>query len=186
MNINCYNKATQKMVKKQFRDNKGRFSKRNILLNLLGIVVVFLLFVIGFNWNKTEVVPVVVDRISISDTAVEIINKEKTAILDDLLLCESGGNKDAISWKDRGVGKNTASFGAYQFKIGTIQKFNSSLTDFQAIALASDLDQSRRLAEHIIFNTEGGIYNWKNCMNKNNLLERVGFVKKLESKLNDK
>jgi hypothetical protein len=69
------------------------------------------------------------------------------------------------------------------FKVGTIQHFVKGLTEFQAIALASNKAESRELASYIIFETKDGIYNWKNCMTKHNLLGRVNFVKQLESKI---
>lgn len=164
----------------KIRDSKGRFKNKafTIVTSLLGIALVFS---VTYNSQvKTEVQ--YVDKVVVLDTTKQIIEKEKADILDVLRGCESKGNPNAIVWEDNGLGKNRASFGAYMFKVGTIQTYVKGLTDFQAIALASDEGESRKLAQQIIFENEGGIYNWKNCMVKHNLLARVNFVKDLEMK----
>jgi hypothetical protein len=181
--VNCYNKATKDMVNRQNRDCKGRFSKSRFWLYLCIIIFILSAIYVGANWRKTEYISVPVDKVIVKDTASEIIEKEKNDILDTLELCESSGDANSINWDDNGVGKNRASFGAYMFKVGTIQTFKKDLTDFQAIMLASDKAQSRELARYIIFETNGGIHNWTNCMNKYGLFERVSFIKQLENKI---
>jgi hypothetical protein len=180
LKVNCYNKETRDMVNKQARDSKGKFVKVRVLPYVLVVILLLAITVLGVNWKvpqESNYFPV--DKVIVKDTAKEIIEKEKNDILDTLEMCESSGDANAIVWVDGGIGKNTASFGAYMFKVGTIQAFKDGLTDFQAIALASDRNQSRELAEYIIFETDGGIYNWKNCMNKYGLFERVKFIKSL-------
>jgi hypothetical protein len=177
LKVNCYNKETRDMVNKQARDSKGKFEKR-VLPYVLVVILLLAIAYLGANW-KVPQETITVDKVVIKDTAKEIIKKEKNDILDTLEMCESSGDANAIVWVDGGTGKNTASFGAYMFKVGTIQAFKDGLTDFQAIALASDRNASRDLAEYIIFETDGGIYNWKNCMNKYGLFERVKFIKSL-------
>ncbi len=167
------------------RDKKGRFAKSfkrlAFLLFLLAIAGGAWYFSSGFN-TEVKYVDVTTTKTIVINTTQQIIDKEKNDILDALENCESKSNPNAIAWEDFGTGKNRASFGAYMLKVGTIESYLSNITDFQAIALASDTGEARKLSEDIIFNHDGGIYNWKNCMIKNNLLERVNFVKQLESK----
>lgn len=165
-----------------YRNKIGQFqsNKRIIILNLLAILLVIIIAFIGSNWKQVKYITVEKEVLVTNDTALEIIADKKVEVLDLLEKCESAGNVNAISWEDYGVGKNRASFGAYQLKIGTIQTYNSGLTDFEAIALAGNRDKARELSAHIIFDTKGGIYNWKNCMLKEDLLTKVNFIKQLE------
>lgn len=166
----------------KIRDNKGRFTvAKKITTVLFSLVMIGAVMAIAY---CSQIKPTVkyVDKVVVLDTTSHIIEQEKSDILDVLQNCESKGNSNAIAWEDYGTGKNRASFGAYMLKVGTVQAFVKGLTDFQSIALASDAGQSRKLAETIIFSNDGGIYNWKNCMDKNGLLARVNFVKTLELK----
>lgn len=185
--INCYNRASEKAVRNQLRDKKGKFTKGKFTFYLSSIVIILLITFIGANWNKVKVeyVQKVQAQTIVVDTTKKIIDQEKADILSILKDCESKGDADAIVWIDGGFGKNAASFGAYMFKVGTIQKFTTGLSDFQAISLASNESQARQLASRIIFETPAGIYNWTNCMIKNDLLSRVNFVKELESKIKE-
>lgn len=176
MNINCYNKETENMVRKQFRDNKGRFAKRNIVFYLLAMAGVIVLAYYGFHYKQVEYIEVPVEKIIVSDNISHIIDKNKKEILDELEQCESGGDATVINWNDGGSGKNRASFGAYQFKIGTVQHYNKDLNDFQAIDLASSKERSRELASQIIFSDINGIGNWKNCAYSLGLSDKVKFV----------
>jgi len=182
--VNVYNEASRKAVSKQLRDNRGRFSKRLPKIIFYCAIIVAILLIAYLSQRKPEIKYVEKQNTIVIDTTQQIIDKEKNNILDTLEQCESKGNANAINWEDNCTGKNRASFGAYMFKVGTIQGFVKGLTDFQAIALASDPAQSRQLAGHIIFETPNGVANWLNCANKNDLFTRVNFVKKLENKLN--
>lgn len=170
------------MTKVYIRDNKGKFSRKNVVFYAF---MVALVLAISYLSQHPQIA--YVDRVETKivkvDNAQEIITKEKEDILNVLSGCESQNDVNAINWEDYGVGKNRASFGAYMLKIGTIQKFVKGLSDFQAIALASDSNQSRALSSYIIFETKDGIYNWRRCMERNGLLDRVNFVKTLESKI---
>lgn len=167
------------------RDNKGRFTAKLPKIIFYTSMIVAILAIAYFSQNYREIryVDRVQEKTVVINTTQQIIDKEKSDILDSLEQCESKGNANAINWEDYGQGCNRASFGAYMFKVGTIQSFIKGLTAFQAIALASDKNESRKLASQIIFETKDGIYNWKNCMIKNGLLERVNFVKELENKI---
>lgn len=180
--INVYNKASERAVRKQLRNSRGQFSRRWPAIIFYCTIICAILLAAYFSQIKPEIK--YQDKVVLMDTTQQIIDKEKSDILDVLMACESKGDENVIVWTDGGTGKNNPSFGAYQFKIGTIQSFVKGLTDFQSIALAADKNQSRELAGRIIFATDGGIYNWKNCMIKHGLLTRVNFVKELETKLN--
>lgn len=164
------------------RNSIGQYKskKRVIIFSLIYMAVIFAVVYMGVNWRKPEYITVEKEVIISNDTAEQIIADKKIEVLDLLEACESTNNASAIAWEDYGVGKNRASFGAYMLKIGTIQAYNSGLSDFQAIALAGDRLQARELSRHIIFDTTGGIYHWKNCMIKEDLLTKVNFIKQLE------
>jgi hypothetical protein len=181
--VNVYNKASEKMVRRQLRLSNGRFASKlpRILFYTFAIILVFIFAYASKHSTKIEYKEV--EKVIVLNTTQQIIDSEKKDILDVLEKCESNGNVNAIAWEDYGVGKNRASFGAFMLKVGTIQHFNKDLTDFQAIALASDTARARELSQYIIFETKDGIRNWKNCMDKHNLLSRVNFVKELESKV---
>jgi hypothetical protein len=181
--VNVYNKSSERAVRKQLRDNRGRFSKRLPKIIFYLSLMVAVLAIVYLSQRKPEIKYVEKENTIVINTTQQIIDKEKSDILDALEQCESKGDANAIVWVDGGTGKNTASFGAYMFKVGTIQGFIKGLTEFQAIALASDKVESRKLAEHIIFETKDGWKNWFNCSNKNNLLGRVNFVIELQSKI---
>ena len=187
MNINCYNKGTEKMVRKQLRvrDNKGRFSKKKIAFYLFAILGILVIAYVGANWNRVKYIEVEKEKVVLDSSAEQIIINEKSDILDTLKNCEQckPERPDCINWNDGGSGKDKASWGNYMLKISTIQLFQKELNDYQAIQLAMDETSSRNLSEHIIFETPNGIWNWKNCMVKNNLLSRVNFVLELKGKI---
>ena len=166
----------------QYRDLNGRFAKVSIKVTIL-ILAMATVLAIAYAGLHTNTKYVTVDKIISVDTAKIVVEKNRKEVLDLLEKCESNGVATKVNWEDYGTGKNRASFGSYQFKVGTIQKFRKDLNDFQAIALAGDRDQSRALASEIIFNTQGGIWNWKNCMMTYKLDEKVKFIKQLESEI---
>lgn len=180
MKINVYNRDHIKEIRKQYRGSKGRFASRALHLIVYSLAIVGLILIVYLSQQHQRIE--YVENVVTLDTTKEIISKEKANILDLLEVCESKGNENAINWEDNGAGKNRASFGAYMFKVGTVQRFIPGLTDFQAVAIASNKAESRKLAEKIIFETEGGIYNWKNCMIQKDLLSKVEFVKELEKR----
>lgn len=183
--INVYNRASEKMVKHQLRKSNGRFTKKwpAIIFYLSAIILVLLTAFLSQHWQTVKVVETV--QAQTINNAQQIVDAEKNAILDTLEQCESKGITTAIAWEDYGTGKNRASFGAYMLKVGTVQHFIPSLTDFESISLASNRQQARDLSAHIIFETPNGIKNWYNCMIKNNLLERVNFVLELQNKIKE-
>jgi hypothetical protein len=187
MKINIYNKKHKQAIKDQYynRDNKGRFSKRKIAFYLFAILSILAIAYVGANWNKTKYIEVEKEKIVLDSSAEQIIINEKSDILDTLKNCEQckPSRPDCVNWNDGGMGKDKASWGNYMLKISTIQGFQKGLNDYQAIQLAMDETSARNLSEHIIFETPNGVWNWKNCMVKNNLLDRVNFVLELKNKV---
>ncbi|MHA1401643.1 MAG: hypothetical protein ACTSQE_14935 [Candidatus Heimdallarchaeaceae archaeon] len=77
------------------------------------------------------------------------------------------------------------SIGDYNFKVATVQNYYSkfydeNLNDKQAMEIAMDDDLSRELAEKVIFDETGGIYNWRNSAKKINAFQRIEFIRELE------
>lgn len=165
---------------KIFRDKNGRFSRKwlHVVFYTLAIILIFIFaYVSKFNGLASAEE----NKVLVMDTTSEIINGEKNNVLDTLRDCESTNDTERINWDDYGVGKNRASFGAYQLKVGTIQHYLPKLTDFQSILLAYNEPEARKFSEMVIFDNDG-IINWKNCMIKHNLQERVKFIKQLQEK----
>jgi hypothetical protein len=46
--------------------------------------------------------------------------------------------------------------------------------------LALDKEEATKLAKWVIFETQGGIYNWQNCATKFDLAPEVTIIKKLD------
>lgn len=170
-------------MKTFYRDLKGRFANKYIAVIVYSLIIIAIIIIAYFSKFQVKIEYTETEKIVFVNSIQEIIDKEKNEVLDLLEQCESKGNADAINWEDNGSGKNRASFGAYMFKVGTVKSFSKDLTDFQAIALASDRDEARKLAEHIIFQTKGGIWNWLTCAKKDGLVSKVEFIKNLESKI---
>jgi len=190
MIIHCYNKESEKAVKKQLRDNKGKFTKRKIILPVIGIITVLVLTILGVNFKKWFYVdtPCPEEQILTIDTAKEILAKKKTEFLDILRDCECNpvkypNQEDCIVWEEYGVGKNRASWGRYMWKIGTIQNFKPELSEYQALLLAMDENKARALVEEVVFSNINAIYNWKNCNEKNNLYNKLQFIYELQEEI---
>jgi hypothetical protein len=76
------------------------------------------------------------------------------------------------------------SIGLYQFKKATVIAYvarldNKKISGKEAVLLAIDETSARELASRIIFETQGGIYNWLNCSKTNDIVKKVEFIKKL-------
>jgi len=117
------------------------------------------------------------------DTTPEKIKALQADVIDRLLACESAGKSE-----DAGLivfdTNNQASIGQLQFQIKTVQQYEKQLhgrdiSRKEAIMIALDTDEARALATEIIFNVDGGIYNWQNCAIKHNLVNEIAVLKKL-------
>ena len=130
-------------------------------------------------------------EIKVIDLTPEKIESLKDDVVARLLSCESAGHKedDAIIMYDNNkagtlTGKNVWSIGQLQWKVSTIVRYaqmrdNKVLTQKEAVLLALDTNEASKLAKYVIFDTDGGIWNWQNCADKLNLGAEVSAIKKL-------
>lgn len=115
----------------------------------------------------------------------------KDSVVDRLSSCESAGHDEdygLVTFDQNSKGtlsaRNTPSFGVMQFKVTTVQKYvkdqtGKDINGHDAIILALDAKEAKDLAKWVIFNVQGGIYNWQNCADKLDLVGEVTVIKKL-------
>lgn len=117
------------------------------------------------------------------DTTPQKLEALKADVVSRLLACESAGKNE-----DAGLivfdTNSQASIGQLQFQIKTVQHYEKTLhgkdiSRKDAILIALDTELARALATEIIFDVEGGIWNWKNCADKHNLAPEITVIKKL-------
>ena len=111
------------------------------------------------------------------------INALKQDILDRLKQCESGSMTldDAPMILDS---NHEMSIGLYMFQRDTViyywEKFyGEKITRKTAVEIALS-EKARDLAEKIIFDETGGIFNWANCARRENLVAEITVIKKLQ------
>ena len=166
------------------RDRKGRYAKKSRLLFFIFILlgVSILAFNTHFNaWYDREltyIAPVYAD--STMEAKVEAM---KESIVDKIQACESAGHTEdeAIIIIDNGQ----LSLGTFQFFRPTIQHYyktlyNQEITMKEAAIIAFDDVKARQLAYDIIWDVEGGIWEWENCARKTNVVPEIEVIKKLE------
>lgn len=179
--------AQQKAMKRyhKIQSVKSFFISLIKRIMLLGLVV-GLLFA-GYEYTRLNN-PLIKVQIQEKEVLIDNlgpkIDELKTEVLDSLQKCESqGANEDTglIVFDSNKV----ASIGLYQFQKTTVQHYYKTLyskdiTGKEAIEIALDGEQSRKLASDIIFSNDSkGINNWYNCNKKNNLETKVAFIKKI-------
>jgi hypothetical protein len=129
-------------------------------------------------------------EINIRETLVQVdnlgpkIDMLKNEVLDSLQSCESGGSND-----DTGLivfdSNKVASLGLYQFQKLTViayykTLYGKTITGKEALMIALDRNQARKLASDIIFSNDSkGVNNWYNCNKKNGLEAKVAFINKI-------
>lgn len=174
------------------RDNRGRYTHKKksfakkVLITVISIWAVLATYALITSESSETIVvnePVVETVTKTINERPGTIQEMKDAVLDDLAYCESR-TSNHINWDDYGEGKNRASFGMYQFKVGTVQHYwkileGEEITDADAVLLALDTERAREFAERIIFDIQGGIFNWENCSKQHNLVGKVELIKKL-------
>lgn len=142
---------------------------------------------VGAALSSTTVTATVPEVIDLTPQKIEGL---KADVVDRLSQCESGGHTEEyglVTFDQNAAGtlsaRNTPSFGILQFKVSTVQHYaklqGHELTGKDAILLALDADEARALASYIIFETQGGIWNWQNCADKLGLGDEVTIIKKL-------
>jgi len=123
------------------------------------------------------------------NTLPEKLDELKMDVVLRLEACESGGTSEPEALITYDPGKTTkkdniASLGSLQFKVPTIQHYVNKLdgkliSKVEAIDIATNREASRQLAKRIIFEEQGGVFNWLNCSNKLDLKGEVEVIKKL-------
>jgi hypothetical protein len=109
----------------------------------------------------------------------------KDEVVDDLARkCETKdvAEPDAAMILDT---NNQMSVGAWMFQVKTVQHYvkvleGRDISRVEAIRIAIDHDQARTLAKRIIFEEQGGIFNWANCADRLDLAPEIEVIKKLE------
>lgn len=138
----------------------------------------YALFMAGAMFYSTDTI-----RAEIIDTTPQKLEALKQDVIDRLQACESAGKSE-----DAGLiifdSNNQASIGQLQFQIKTVQHYEKVLhgrdiSRKEAILIALDTPKARALATEIIFETQGGIWNWKNCADRHDLSAEVTIIKKL-------
>jgi hypothetical protein len=116
-------------------------------------------------YDKNEVVIEV-------DTLAQKIENLKNETIEEIAHKESSNSKteDAlIIFDDNSRGtlsrKNKASIGCMQFKVSTVQHYvkildKKDITNYDATITALNCDSAKALAKRVIFETEGGLWNW--------------------------
>lgn len=154
-------------------------------------VVAIVAVLVGSGWLGATFYPETV--LAIHEVKINTLPERLDQIKDDVVLrleqCESGGAREPealITYDPDKSGKkgNIASLGSLQFKVHTVQHYISkfdgrALSQVDAIKIATDRNEARELAKRVIFEEEGGVFNWANCAKKLNLVPEIEVIKKL-------
>jgi hypothetical protein len=135
--------------------------------------------------NTTSAVKVTPASTIAPDRLDEKLKEMKAEVLDTLSKCESGGKKeeDGIVILDT---NNKGSYGIFQWQKTSVQhyfqmKTGKPISGKDAIILALDPEEARKLAEYVIFETKSGVINdWTNCSKKHGLQGKVDIISSLE------
>lgn len=119
------------------------------------------------------------------DRLAEKVRELKDEVLNDLARCESGGRDNEsgiIVWDTN----NKPSIGKFQFQVATVQHYvekrdGKKISGREAILLALDETEARKLAEWVIFDSgKGSANDWVICTRNYHLQEKQNIIKKLE------
>lgn len=160
--------------------------KVTILAFIAGLV--FGAFQLGISTTYTKTAEAV-KEIQVDNLAKKI-DELKWEVVDKLQSCESGGyneNHGLVTFDPDSTGKTShiASYGLLQFKQPTVihymkTLYNKEVNGKEAILIALNEDQARNLARDIIFDVQGGVFNWANCAKKMGLAEEITLIRRLE------
>ena len=181
-------------MKTYLRNKAGKFKKRYITRNvkvasciILGGVLLFTGLTLRSEW-ETRVWSYGVNVAEASELRFDGLEAAKDAVLDELIKCESGGRTDLITYDPDKSGKDyrIPSFGQLQFKVPTVQHYHKKMTGeelgvAEAVAVAFDVEKSRKLAKWVIFSSGRKIDgDWFNCSKWHGLVAKVELIKSLE------
>ena len=172
------------------RNKRGRFASfRKHLYGYASLIIVFaVLFSVS---NKTSAIPE--PKVDIEALVEKLSGEKLQAKIEELKHdlvrrlsedCEAKGVKEPeglIVFDSNGE----ASVGSHQFQVKTVQHYvklfeDRDITRKEAILIATDWEQSSQLAEKIIFEEVGGIFNWENCEKKLGLAPEIEIIRRLE------
>lgn len=176
-----------------FRNALGRFSKRFDLTDKIGIsfIILFSLFIALMTLMDATTKEIHATRLFAPKAEADEIDRLdvkidqlKNEVLDTLAKCESGGLKseDGILVWDTNA---KHSVGEFQFQVATVKHYVKKLwgkdvSGRDAILIALDPEQSRKLAHDVIFTTSNGVAkDWVVCSRNYQLQSKVDLIKSL-------
>ena len=165
----------------QPRKKNGRFTRKGKFLKILALLVLIGGAFAGVSYRfEYDVAPAVHAEPNLEGKIEEL----KADVVERLKQCEStdATEDDAVINPHDG---GSPSFGLLQFKLDTVQRYvkkfdGKDLTRYEALLLAMDEERSRELAERVIFDEIGGVFNWENCARKENLAPRIEVIRELD------
>lgn len=176
-----------------YRDYKGRFaSVKKFCEYVFSIIAIgFIGFATLFSFSSkttADVEPGTNIEALVEKLSGEKLQEKIAELKHDLVRrlsedCEAKGSKEPeglIIFDKNGE----ASIGALQFQVKTVQHYwkqfyGKTLSRKDAILKAVDTAEASTLAEKIIFDEIGGLWNWKNCAEKLQLSHEVELLRKL-------
>lgn len=178
-----YVKQSKAMRWFHFKQKVRNFFKQ--VIKWMVIIAILAGIIQYFRWAYPMTVVNVRETITQVDTLTPKINELKDEVLDLLKECESGGASEETGLVVFDSNK-VASLGQYQFQKATVvayykKLYNKDITGKEALMIALDSDQARKLASDIIFTTtnDKGVNNWYNCTKKQGLESKVAFINKI-------
>lgn len=162
-----------------FKYNTQQFLRKVMRYSMIALTL-YIAFFIGGQVNQ---------RVVFADREVSIFPQKvddlKNQLVEKLAKCESAGHKeeDGIIIFDS---NNVPSIGVLQFQRKTVMYYYKTLygqtiTPQDAVVIANDGDQAKKLAKDIIFKTSNGVEkDWVNCSKKLGLQAEVNLIKQLE------
>lgn len=181
--------------KKQPRNKVGQYHKRSVLpyVTMAGIAGFGAFLVMNSGVTvEYQAAPIAKAAVIASSTVSlpEKIEQLKQSLADEMSACEYPHFKQETAvpvWDDNKAGtlpaKDKLSYGAFQFKISTVQRFyktlhGENLSNYEAIQKAMDEKEARALAIDAWINIKGSINEWS-CANES-MKAKVEIIRELE------
>ena len=158
-----------------------------ILLYTVGVIAFIIFHVVFMNWieNKNAELDaiqaantLIIEARTIEEKVVDLKNEVRNKIMNREsagIVVEAGdlfptfdpsrSNMDSCRRVGGKMNLDCLSFGPLQFKLSTIIYYekeinNVDVTEMEALVIAHDLERSSKLFDDIVYNVEGGIWNW--------------------------
>lgn len=159
-----------------------RFTLAGIAATAIVVTTIMASYHFGGKFNPDTVyAEKVVDKSQ--DYYNERIEALKYDVVNKLSQCESGGAKDPDGLIIFDSNKK-ASIGRLQFQVSTVQYYykvlyEKTITQKEAIEIATDADKAKSLAKDIMFTSKKQANDWYNCAIKLDLNKEIQIIKKL-------